>query len=37
MFPCGTVVKVNNGVLNEFSGIVLDTGIAMRNAWRNDV
>ena len=36
MFPCGTVVKVNNGILNEFYGIVLDTGIAMRNAWRND-
>lgn len=31
-FPCGTVVKVNNGVLNEFYGIVLDTGYAMRNA-----
>ena len=29
-------VKVNNGILNEFYGIVLDTGIAMRNAWRND-
>ena len=36
IFPCGTVVKVNNGVLNEFYGIVLDTGIAMRNAWRNE-
>ena len=36
MFPCGTVVKVNNGILNEFYGIVLDTGIAMRNAWRNE-
>ncbi len=36
MFPCGTVVKVNNGILNEFNGIVLDTGIAMRNAWRNE-
>ena len=34
LFPCGTVVKVNNGILNEFYGIVLDTGIAMRNAWR---
>ena len=33
IFPCGTVVKVNNGVLNEFYGIVLDTGYAMRNAW----
>lgn len=36
VFPCGTVVKVNNGILNEFYGIVLDTGIAMRNAWRNE-
>ena len=34
-FPCGTIVKVNNGILNEFYGIVLDTGITMRNAWRN--
>jgi len=33
IFPCGTVVKINNGVLNEFYGIVLDTGYAMRNAW----
>jgi len=33
IFPCGTVVKVNNGVLNEFYGIVLDTGSSMRNAW----
>jgi 3D (Asp-Asp-Asp) domain-containing protein len=32
-FPCGTIVKVNNGVLDEFMGIVLDTGYAMRNAW----
>ena len=36
-FPCGTVVKVNNGVLNEFNGIVLDTGYAMRNAWTEGV
>lgn len=35
-FPCGTVVKVDNEILNEFYGIVLDTGIAMRNAWRNE-
>ena len=33
-FACGTIVKVNNGVLDEFVGIVLDTGSAMRNAWR---
>ena len=37
VFPCGTVVKVNNGVLNEFNGIVLDTGYAMRNAWTEGV
>ena len=37
IFPCGTVVKVNNGVLNEFNGIVLDTGYAMRNAWTEGV
>ena len=33
-FPCGTVVKVNNGNLEEFYGIVLDSGSAMRNAWK---
>lgn len=37
VFPCGTVVKVNNGVLKEFYGIVLDTGYAMRNAWKNGI
>lgn len=35
-FPCGTVVTINNGILPEFPAIVLDTGIAMRNAWRYD-
>lgn len=35
-FPCGTIVKVNNGSLKEFVGIVLDTGSAMRGAWRNE-
>ena len=33
-FPCGTIVKVNNGTLDEFIGIVLDTGSAMRDAWK---
>lgn len=37
LFPCGTVVKVNNGILNEFYGIVLDTGYAMRNAWTQGI
>lgn len=36
-FPCGTIVKVNNGVLKEFYGIVLDSGSTMRNAWREGV
>lgn len=36
-FPCGTVVKVNNGILDEFVGIVLDTGSAMRNAWDDGI
>lgn len=34
-FPCGTVIKVNNGYLDEFYAIVLDTGSSMRNAWKN--
>lgn len=36
-FPCGTVVKVNNGNLDEFYGIVLDSGSAMRNAWNEGI
>ena len=36
-FPCGTVVKIDNGNLSEFVGIVLDTGITMRRAWKNGV
>ena len=36
-FPCGTIVKVNSGTLPEFYGIVLDTGITMRNSWKNGI
>ena len=36
-FPCGTIVKVDNGILNEFYGIVLDTGITMRKAIKEGV
>lgn len=36
-FPCGTIVKVNNGTLDEFIGIVLDTGSAMRGAWKEGI
>ena len=35
-FPCGTIVTVDNGNLAKFTGIVLDTGSAMRGAWRNE-
>ena len=36
-FPCGTIVKIDNGILKPFVGIVLDSGITMRNAWRDGV
>lgn len=36
-FPCGTIVKINNGVLDEFVGIVLDSGSSMRDAWAQGV
>lgn len=36
-FPCGTIVKVSNGVLDEFYGIVLDTGSSMRKAWASGI
>ena len=34
-FPCGTIIKVNNGVLDEFYAVVLDSGYSMRNAWNH--
>ena len=34
-FPCGTIIKVDNGILDEFYAVVLDSGSSMRNAWRN--
>lgn len=37
LFPCGTIVKINNGVLKEFYGIVLDTGYSMRNAYKDGI
>jgi len=36
-FPCGTIVKVDNGSLKEFYGIVLDSGSAMRGAWKEGI
>lgn len=36
-FPCGTIVYVNNGRLEPFYGIVLDTGIDMRKAYKKGI
>ena len=36
-FPCGTIVKVENSLVDSFIGIVLDSGSAMRNAWNNGI
>lgn len=33
VFPCGTIIEINNGRLDSFLGIVLDTGIDMRKNW----
>ncbi len=35
-FPCGTIISVDNGILEKFNAIVLDTGYDMRNAWNNN-
>lgn len=34
LFPCGTIIKIDNGVIDAFYGVVLDTGYSMRNAWK---
>ncbi|MDD2180846.1 MAG: hypothetical protein PHW32_00510 [Bacilli bacterium] len=36
VFPCGTIIKVTRESDEPFIGIVMDTGIAMRNAWDNE-
>lgn len=34
-FSCGTIMEIDNGVMDPFMAIVLDTGGAMRDAWSN--
>lgn len=34
-FPCGTIIAVDNKILEPFYAIVLDTGYDMRKAWNN--
>jgi 3D (Asp-Asp-Asp) domain-containing protein len=36
VFPCGTVILVDNGYLEPFYAVVLDTGHTMREAWNNE-
>lgn len=32
-FPCGTIIQVNNGIMSEFTAVVLDTGGSMNSSW----
>ena len=34
-FSCDTVMELDNGIMDPFMAIVLDTGGAMRSAWNN--
>lgn len=36
-FPCGTIIEVKNPNLGSFNAIVLDTGGAMRTAYKNGI
>ncbi len=36
-FPCGTIIQVENTNFGTFKAIVLDTGSAMRKAWKNGI
>lgn len=36
VFPCGTIVKVSKPNGETFMGIVMDTGYAMRKAWKEE-
>ena len=33
LFSCGTIMEIDNGIIDPFMAIVMDTGSAMRNAW----
>ena len=35
-FPCGTIVYIDNGVLEPFYAVVLDTGYSMRYGYANN-
>ena len=35
LFSCGTILEIDNGIMEPFKGIVMDTGGAMRSAYNN--
>lgn len=36
LFPCGTIIEINNNNYNKLITVVLDTGGTMRSKWRNN-
>lgn len=34
LFPCGTIIEINNSKYKNLIGVVLDTGYTMRRQWR---
>ena len=34
LFPCGTIIEINNSKYENVIAVVLDTGFTMRKAWR---
>lgn len=35
LYSCGTIIEIDNGIMDPFMAIVMDTGGAMRSAWSN--
>lgn len=35
VFPCGTIIQIDNGKTEPFYGVVLDRGGSMNTAWKN--
>lgn len=36
LFPCGTIIEINNSDYDNLLAVVLDTGYTMRKAWRQN-
>ena len=37
VFPCGTIINIENSSMEKFTAIVLDTGYTMRKAWSEGI